>query len=66
MWTLTARRQTYTLLGDFGEGPRDEVVREAMELREQSRIHGYEIISQDLARMAEESAKKNDLYRSGG
>jgi hypothetical protein len=35
-------------------------------LREQSRIHGYEIISPDLAPMAEESPKKNDLYQSGG
>ena len=33
------------------------------ELREASLKHGYEIITPDLARMAEESAKKHEAER---
>jgi len=33
------------------------------ELREASRKHGFEIITPDLARMAEESAKKHEAER---
>ncbi len=33
------------------------------ELREASMRHGYEIITPDLARMAEESAKKHEVER---
>jgi len=32
-------------------------------MQEQSRIHGREIITPDLARMAEESAKKHESER---
>jgi len=32
-------------------------------MQEQSRIHGREIITPDLARMAEESAKKHEAER---
>jgi len=47
------------LIDQFLQAERQE--RGAMQ--EQSRIHGFEIISPDHARMAEESAKKHEAER---
>ena len=60
---MTFRKMTQPthdeLIDQFLQAERQE--RAAMQ--EQSRIHGFEIISPDHARMAEESAKKHEAER---